>query len=513
MRHDTIIIGAIALLLMSIDAPAHADDWLQHAGGAARTSAAQNAPRDLTALLWTCGADGGGEPIAFEGPSSPVVFNGRIYVNARFYSGAVHSHNKLVCVDAATGHLEYETPIARAASNSWSSPAVDARHGTVLIGSGNTVHAIDAASGGVMWATPLSRNIVNASVVIADDLDFGRALITDFDGAGTGGSLYCLNTSPHDAADNPYEPGEIVWIEPLGGTSGNSPAYVDGVVYVASVTGTASPGYPDVGQVYAFDVSAPEALRRRWSIGVGEGFFSGVTVAGGSVYAASYDAFGGQNNSTLVKIRASDGELIWTVAAERTNSIPVVDGDRIYLAAGIPGFGSVPKVQAFADFGASAVKLWDTFADTGGALLVGGWTHQPVLSGGVLYCGKIPAGNVFFGAYTDLYMLDLSRQPGDSGFIIDHRSGVGSSPAIVDGRIYSIGPTGLSAIATLGDYCSIASLVGGDGVVNGADVQCFVDALLAESPTSAQIALGDYDGDGELTLLDAPHFVDDLIGG
>ncbi len=513
MKLRTPTISVFVVLSAVVPSPALAEDWLQYARDAARSSAAMNAPRDLSAKLWTCGVNGGGEPIAFEGPSSPVVFNGRVYANARVYSGATHSQNKLVCIDTATGHLEFETPIARAVSNSWSSPAVDARHGTVLIGSGNTVHAIDAASGGVTWATPLLRNIVNASPAIADDLEFGRAFITDFDGAGTGGSLYCLNTSPYDAADNPYEPGEIVWIEPLGGTSGNSPAYVEGVVYVASVTSTDSPGYPDVGQVYAFDVNAPESQRRRWSIGIGEGFFGGVTVADGFVYAASYDAFGGQNNSTLVKIRASDGELMWTIATERTNSIPIIDGDRIYVSAGIPGFGSVPKVQAFADLGTSAVMLWDSFTDTSGALIVGGWTHQPVLSDGKLYCGTIPAGNAFFGAYADLYMLDLSRQPGDAGFVIDHRAGVGSSPAIAHGRLYSIGPAGLSAIAMLGDYCSTASVWDGDGVVNGVDVQCFVAALLAESPTPAQIALGDYDGDGELTLLDVPHFVDDLMEG
>ena len=493
----------MAILAAIISAQLHADDWPQYAHNARRDATATSAPADLSAPLWTASENTAGQPLLFEGPSSPVVFNGRAYANARLYSGTSHESNKLVAFDLQTGEVLFETVITRATFNSWSSPGVDVAHATVLIGSGNTVYAIDATSGEITWATPLLRNIVNASICVADGLEPGRAFITDFDGTGSSGSLYCLNTSAFDAVFNPYDPGDIVWRETLGGTSGNTPAYLDGVVYVASITRAGSS--PAMGHVFAFDVLAPEPTRQLWATPVNEGFFGGVTIAGGHVYAASYDLLGQQNNSTLVKLRSSDGAIQWTAACERTNSIPIVDGDMVYLAAGIPGFGSVPKVQAFLDTGTSAALAWDTYADTTGTLVVGGWTHQPALADGVLYCGKIPTGGSSFGAYTDLYLLDVTLTPDDPDFVIDQLTGIGSSPAIGDGRLYSIGPGGLTAVAALGDFC------GTDGVVNGRDVQCFVDALRSENPTPAEIALGDFNSDSLLTVEDVPLFVETLV--
>lgn len=510
---DRIIRQLTPILIIAAAPSVLAIDWLQLGGGAQHQSHGTSAPGDMSATVWIANQNAASQALVFEGPSSPVVFDGRVYANARVYSGSTHVANQIVAIDAATGTIQFETPILRGSQNSWSSPAVDPHRRLILIGSGNRVYAIDADNGHIDWETPLLRSIVNASVVVADEPDMGRIFITDFDGAGTNGSLYCINTDPFDDMENPYLPGEIVWREPIGGSSGNSPAYLDGVVYVASVTDSVSPGFPDVGHVYAFEVSSADGQRLLWSVGLGEGFFGGVAVVNGFVYAASYYPFGGTNNSTLVKIRAVDGVIQWTTPCERTDSIPVVDGDRIYLSAGIPGFGSTPKVQAFVDHGSSASKLWDTYADTSGSLVVGGWTHQPVLADGVLYCGRIPNGNVFFGAYTEMFILNLDASPSDASFVIDHRIGFGSSPAISAGRLYSIGPGGLYSIAMLGDVCGGADIPGAmaDGTVNGADVQCFVELLLSGGPTAAEIAIADFDGDGAVTVHDAAIFAEFLV--
>ncbi len=506
-----IAVIAIPAIAVSSDRT-YADDWPQYAGDAAHHSTAVAAPVDLSAHLWTASQNPSGVSLVFEGPSSPVVHQGRLFANARTFTGTTHVANKLVAIDAATGGVLWETPILKGVLNSWSSPAVDAAHDTVLIGSGHTLYAMHASNGAIAWSTPLSRSIVNASPTVADGLSPGRVFITDFDGGGSAGSLYCINTSSFDAVTNPFQPGEIVWRELLGGTSGNTAAFQDGVVYVASVTDADSPGFPGEGHVFAFDVHAGEGERRLWSTGAGEGFFGGVTLRNGFVYAASYDTFGGQDNSVLVKIRASDGQLAWSTPCERTNSIPIVAGNMIYLSAGIPGFGSVPKLEAFEDLGNNAVKLWDTYNSTAGTLLVGGWTHQPAIAGNVLFCGTIPTGNAFFGAYTDLYLLDLTRNPADPDFIFDHRTGAGSSPAVCGGRVYSIGPAGLAAFGSIGDLCSAtAGAAAADGLVNGADVQCFVDALLSGNPSSREIALGDFDGDMQLTVNDVPPFIEQLM--
>lgn len=491
---------------------ARADDWLQFGGDARRTSHALAAPPALNADLWTVASNNAGETLSFEGQSSPVAYIGRVYANARVLAGTTHVGNKLVAMNYLTGQVLFETPVAAGVQNSWSTPGVDAAHGTILLGSGDRVYSIDAMSGVERWSTPLDRVIVNASVVIADDRSPGRVFITDYDGTGVGGSLYCLNTSDFDAQTNPYAPGEIVWQEAVGGTAGNSPAYWEGIVYVASVTGPISPGFPDMGYLHAFDIDAPPESRRLWSTAAGEGFFGGVAIHNGHVYAASYDFFGGPDNSTLVKFNAIDGTVVWTVPCERTNSTPIVDGDRIFLAAGVTGFGSAPKVEAFQDHGNVATKLWDTYADSAGTLIVGGWTHQPVLGGDVLYCGRIAPSGPFFGAYVEMFMLDVTKSPTDEGFVVDHRIGYGSSPAISNGRIYSIGPDGLHAVAARGDVCSGLNPSVGDGLINGADIQCFLDVLLSPSPAASEVALCDLDGNGQLTVQDSAMLADLLIG-
>lgn len=482
-------------------------DWLQFARNDARQATTSGGPASIDATLWVAGEHPAGVPLAFEGHSSPVSTGGRVYANARLYDGTTHINNRLVCFDSTTGAVLFATPIAKSYVDSWSSPAVDALRGTVLLGSGSALHAVDAQIGGIVWVTPLARPIVNASVCVAEGLEPGRALITDYTGFASGGSLYCINTSAFDATVNPYTPGDIVWTEPLGVTSGNSPAFKDGVVYVASSTGV----YPSfTGRIRAFDIDAPDGNRLLWEwsapLAATEVFYGGVTWVAGHVYAATYNFSGSGDTARLVKIDATSGTGVWSVACNRTVSTPVVSGTRIYLSTGIPGFGSAPRVQAFDDLGASAVKTWDTYADTGGALIVGGWTHQPVLAEGVLYAGKISTSSSLIEPYTDLFMLDVSRSPAEPGFEIAQRPGLGSSPAVTDGRLYSIGATGLHAVAALGDLC------GTDGRVNGLDVQCFVSALLGGSPTPQEIAMGDFDGDGQIDFDDVDGFVQRLMG-
>lgn len=501
-----LVVVGILLVVAALVPPAWAQDsWRQYAGNAERRSSTESGPQDLSALLWTVGEDSLGAQIVFEGQSGPVVHNGRVFAVAKHYEEAAYVNDRLIAVDAASGQIAFETLVEKAFYDSWSSPAVDQAHGTVIVASGYSVYGIDAAEGGINWQTELEKKVVNASPAVAEDLDPGRVFVTDYDGYGNGGLLYCLNTSAYDAAANPYEPGEIVWQELLGGTSGNTPAYREGVVYVTAV-GDPWTGWPGKGVVYAFDVAAPPEERLRWSWTFdegtpGAGFFGGLCLAEGYLYAAAYGFYGTGDNSQLVKVRASDGELQWIVPCERTCSIPVVQGGMIYLSAGIQGYGSKPKVQAFEDGGDHATKKWDT-ADH---LAVGGRTHQPVICGQVLYAGMIPTTGNGFGPCTDFYMLDLHRGPSDgAGFVLGHLSGMGSSPACHGGRLYTIGAGGLYALAAKGDYS-------GDGRINGADVGGFLRAVLSGATTTEDVGLGDFDGDGLVTAEDVSEFVTKLV--
>lgn len=502
---NTTVFFAIAMFICAAVRSSRAfGDWLQFAGDAGHTSIATHAPDDLTAVLWVAGESPPGTPIVFEGPSSPVVFENRVFVNARHYTDAAYTDNKLIAFEADSGQVLWETIVDKTVYDFWFSPVVDAAHGAVLLATGGSLHSVDAAGGGINWSTRLDQGIVNATAVVAPDLTPGRAFMTDYDPFGSEGALYCINTSDFESAANPFQPGDVVWRETLGDTSGNTPAYHDGIVFVAANAGPSGSN----GRVYAFDIDAPQASRCLWTyeLHVAQGFFGGVGHVDGFVYAASYNFDGSGDNSFLVKLDALTGDAAWIVPCERTQSVPVVGDDHIYLAAGIPGFGSAPKVQAFLDDGSSAVKIWDTWNDTAGALLVGGWTHQPVLADGILYAGAIPAAGPFFTPYTDLYMLDVSKTPADAGFVVDHLAGMGSSPAVCGGRLFTLGQAGLHAVGARGDFC------GADGTVNGLDVRCFTAALLSESPSEEEIALGDFNGDDQLSLDDVPGFLARLLG-
>jgi len=500
-----VVVGLLSLAAGLVSPGRAQDSWRQYAGNAERRSSTQAGPEDLSAVLWTVGEDSAGSPLAFEGQSSPVIYDGRVFAVAKHYEAETYVNDKLVGIETASGEVAFQTLVDKALMDSWSSPAVDLAHGAVIVASGYSVYSIDAAEGGINWQTSLEKKVVNASPVVAEDLAPGRLFVTDYDGYGTGGLLYCLNTSAYDAAANPYEPGAIVWQEVLGGTSGNTPAYHEGVVYVTAV-GDPWTDWPGKGVIYAFDVAAPPEARLLWSWTFGEGvqgtgFFGGLCWADGYLFAATYGFYGTGDNSQLVKVRASDGELQWIVPCERTCSIPVVQGGTIYLSAGIQGYGSTPKIQAFEDGGTWAAKSWDT-ADY---LAVGGRTHQPVICGRVLYAGMIPTTGNAFGSCTDFYMLDLDRLPNDgAGFILGHLSGMGSSPACQGGRLFTIGAEGLHSLATKGDYS-------GDGQVNGDDIGGFLRAVLSGAATAEEVRLGDFDGDGEVTEGDVAGFVAKLV--
>ncbi len=424
-------LGCVGFAVLLATASLRADDWTHFAGDAARHAVASDGPRQLVPH-WSAGA-----AEQFVTGSAPAVWQGRAYVNARVFQNGVQVSNKVVAYALSTGASLWETPVDADIYASSSSAAVDVRNGTVLIPTGATLYALDAADGHIVWQTPLYADVVNASPAVSNDLTVGgtpanRVFITDF--SLDAATLYALNVDPRDAQHNPYQPGAIAWTAPLPGASGNSPAYDAGRVVVTDTSGS----------IRAFDALSGAPL---WSTPASsDGFFGGVCVVGGHVFAATYGFYGAENNSQLFKLDVTSGQIIWQAACERTDSIPIVTDDgRIFLSGGAVWSGSAVKVQAFRDLGNQAVMLWDTWQATGGTLTVGGWMYQPLFSHGLLYAGT-PDPADFSAPYTDLYVLDTSRQPGTAGFIVAQHSGSGGCPALTGGVVYSFGRDGLFAL-------------------------------------------------------------------
>jgi len=196
------------------------------------------------------------------------------------------------------------------------------------------------------------------------------------------------------------------------------------------------------GTIRAFDATATNAVEL-WAVTNPdyEGFFGGVVITKeGFLYAATYDFWGEEDNSTLFKIDCADGNIVWTESTERTDTIPVVVGDRIYISGGINDSDSRQKLESYQDNGSSASKLWETDAN----LFIGGYSNQPVYANGKLYVGATSQGGTT-GEYDELYILDVLATPDDANFIIAHYTDkkCGNSPVVIYDSIYTMGYDGL----------------------------------------------------------------------
>ncbi|MEM1184282.1 MAG: PQQ-binding-like beta-propeller repeat protein [Planctomycetota bacterium] len=441
-------------------------------------------PSDLSIAEWVFPASDLAvtEDIRWVGDSGPVVVDRLVFAVSRPNNQG--SVAKLWAIDRAEGTLVWSKDVPSQINDSWSTPTIDRGNATLIYGTGSQgfdqsgrVQARSLLSGDLLWEAELEKDIVNATPLVTTDRGSAdRAFITDFEGfyaGGQGGVLYCINVDPFDAATNPYEPGDIVWRAPLfDGASGATPAYDGERVYVATAGDFGPPAVG--GQVIAFDPAAIDATGAelwRTPIGGNDGFFGGVSVAGGYVYGATYDFFGTTTSARLLKLNAETGSIVWETASNRTDSIPVaLDDGRIALSTGIPGFGSLPALQLFDDLGTSASLLDDTsvatWQDDGDGLIelgefeiIGGWTHQPHVvldhpftQGPVVFVGSIavPAAGQFFSGYTRLSMVDLAAPFGSPGSVLSVYEGAGSSPAVSGPNLYTIGETGVVGI---GAYC------------------------------------------------------------
>jgi outer membrane protein assembly factor BamB len=489
------LISVILVFAAAANVRAGSQDWLAYANTMSRESIAVDGPNviDTNTLEWDAYIDpqDPNQYLGLEGATQPIVYNGKVYV----YAGVgewdeelevyLHVGSKVIAYDTNSGQALWWTVVDRAELFSWSSPCIDTKHNTVLIGSGNKVFALDAQSGVQRWATPLDPNVVNASVCVATDIPHARAFITDYAPFDETGKLYCINLD-ESGPGNPYQPGQIVWSQVLGYTCGNTPAYRNGVIYVATL------GENYQGTIHAYDATLSYPMQLWGFINPDyEGFCGGVVVTKeGFLYAVTYNFYpeSSEDNSTLFKINCTDGSIVWTTKIQATDCVPIVVGDKIYVSG---GYGN-PNIEAYYDYGDTATKLWETDSD----LSVGGWNNQPVYANGKLYVGATS---------DELYILNVTVTPDGPNFIIAHYTDwwCGSSRAVTCDSIYAIGYDGLFKFhqpALLGDISK-------DDRVTMDDLAEFVDDWLYDG--SIGVSRSDLDLDGDVDFIDFSLLADE----
>ncbi|MCC6425382.1 MAG: PQQ-like beta-propeller repeat protein [Phycisphaerales bacterium] len=447
-------------------APEHS--WPMLAGTPDRAGRSLASMPSIVMPSWTLSHDQQNRAITFIAQGGVVCSRDCVFAIGSVTISAIKQFS-LYTVDRRTGQIRWSRPITAPVADSWSVPVIDERNQTVIAASGKSVAAFDLLMGTPRWSTMLPRNIVNASPLVTGDLGISnRLFITQYDGFGTEGLLTCINIDPQLGIANPFAPGGIVWSIAIGGSSGNSPAYVGGVVYCAVV------GELDVaGSILAFDARAITPPAPLWVFTeVGHNFFGGLATrtdeSGRWLYAASYDFFGGLDASRLLKINAQDGSGVWEIPCNRTASVPIaLDDGRIVLSGGIAGFGTVPTIEIFVDQRSTAVAVWNSATDTwvdsnanqsidvGEFLPLGGWNQQPIANARThhLLTGVLPLSGSASANCPDLYGIDLNLLPPvtptsgpmDRSFVLNHFQGAGASPAWTDSNIYTVGAGGLLA--------------------------------------------------------------------
>ena len=486
---------ASAMMSSGVAAQGLAGAWPCLAGDAARSGVARGGAAAwgsvdgaLGTPRWTASVDHLGRAVSFVGQAGVVADHARVYAVGSV-AGTPSRQWLLLAFGRQTGACEWACPIPAPSLESFATPALVPEEGVCIVGSGSSVVAVDVRTGVERFRTVLASPVVNASAAL-DMTRWGRfrAFVTDYDGFGTAGRLYCINLSPRLAPLNAFEPGEIVWSVEIGGTSGNSPAVSGGMVYVATV---GEAGFSP-GRVLCFDAKAAIAPGPRWVFEnvVNEGFYGGVMVSGGAVYAASYAFFGGLSGSNLVKLDAATGTVRWSVACNRTAStpmaLPAATGrtfPRLALAGGVQGFGTVPTLEVFEDRGTSAAAVWNsaiaTFADGNGNgrmdagefVSMGGWSHTPVLirdpvglpGASRMLIGTPASSGGTSAAGVSLRLVDLT---GPSGVMLSAVAGAGGTPAVAGSSVYSLGVGGLVAFGPV----PVRSDVNDDGVIDEEDL-------------------------------------------
>ncbi len=340
------------------------------------------------------------EEIGAEGSSSVIVADGKVFVYCAGWQQQYPDYTYLVALNESDGRLLWGTQIAPREYYSWATPTF--YDGRIYVSSGKGVYCIDATredKGLIMWnfKFPDGGGSVNGGPAIAN----GKVYV----GSWNGGHYYCLD------ANNCSE----IWKKKVGGASQSVPAVAYGRVFFGDFNEMDSKVYSvDIDDAYEF-----------WNTSVDMNVCGSLTISDGAVYFTTFN-FNGPGS--LYTLDAGNGTQIWKNSIASTDSTPAFyapsDSLRNYVYVS-SGYGT-EKIYCF------NARNGETQWEVNG---LGHWTNSPAVSADKkVFVGKQGGGGGMVSGYAGLYCLDAL-----TGVEKWHSDLGGSSPAIANGMVYTIG--------------------------------------------------------------------------
>lgn len=335
--------------------------------------------------------------------SSMVSANGMLYFISAVPVGEYSSDLYLNAVFAGNGTVLWTAYLYRDGSGSFSTPCY--YDGIIYVpGSG----ARYASNGTLYWAEDAKLPVsCNGSPAVWGDLVY----TSDWGGH-------------HYYAYNRHN-GSLVWSFDSIGSPQGTPAVVDGKVVLTSYV------YHGGGYVFCLNAFTGDEI---WTHTTEQDLCGSPAVAYGMVYVSAYSWSG---KAELYAIDLQSGERAWTcekepVGIEMTNCAPVVAGGKVFVTGGTEGYSDGQTTTCLDAY--TGAILWVAGDDE---TPIGSWSCSLIYADGVLYVGTDKYGQGFGNTFA----LNASN-----GEIMWHLSVGGSSPILVDGRLYTSGVGGIYCI-------------------------------------------------------------------
>ncbi|NOQ32887.1 MAG: PQQ-binding-like beta-propeller repeat protein [Methanosarcinales archaeon] len=417
-------------------------DWQQFHRDVGHSGFSQSDAPDTNYTAWIS------DEIGAQTGSSTVIAEGKVFV---------YCNDHLVCLNERTGAVLWNISIESTPDVccSWTTPAY--HDGNVFL-SANKTYCFDATDGGEVWsfAAPTGKGTVNGGCAIAD----GKVFTSDWDG----GYYYCL-----DVAD-----GSVIWDFAVGGKAQSTPAVsvADGYVFFGSYTGICEDG----GVAYCVDMATGTEI---WNITTDNSFCGSVAIGDGIVYLTEYNFDG---NGALYALDAATGNVIWSQPVQRTDSTPALAYGNVYISGGVEG---MTDLVTYCFNASNGNLLWSTSASDE----IGSWKCSVAVADGKVFSGK-PYFSFPVMDFVGTYALDSA-----TGDVIWSCPAGGSSPAVADGMVFTIGSGRMYAFRDL-----IRGDTNNDGTITTADA---VIALRIAVGSVAPNEEADVNRDGSVTSLDA----------